>query len=171
MRQRLSVKFILPTAVVAVLGVAVLGMTITRYLGRELRGRADQQAADQVEAMLTVLQTADNLSSQSVRSAMKVLLQEGERIGAPETDKPTTIEGQMVPELRLGRSSQVGNFALVDRIKQPDAPPRFLSSAANSSCASPPTCLKRTAHGPSELLSTPRGEPSRRCRTDNPFMA
>ncbi|MGB8012919.1 MAG: Cache 3/Cache 2 fusion domain-containing protein [Terriglobales bacterium] len=118
MNKRLSVKFMLRTALVVVFGVSVLGLIMTRELGSEVRGRADQQATDQVNAVLNVLQTMDNLSSQSVHSAMKVLLQEAERVGQPETGKPVTIEGQSVPSLSLGHSSQIGNFALVDRLKQ-----------------------------------------------------
>jgi hypothetical protein len=115
---KLSVKFMLRTVVVVLLGISVLGWIMMRSLESEVRGRADQEAKDQVETMLTVLQTVDNLSSQSVRSAMKVLLQEGARIGAPDTDKSTNIGDQSVPDLRLGNSSQVGNFALVDHLKQ-----------------------------------------------------
>jgi methyl-accepting chemotaxis protein len=117
MRIRLSLKFMLPTAIVVVLGIGALGLVVMHSLGSEVRGRADQEAADQVGAVLSILQTVDDLSSQSVRSAMKVLLQEGERLGVPESNKSATIAGQTVPDLDLGRSSQVGNFALVDRIK------------------------------------------------------
>ncbi|HKN72150.1 MAG TPA: Cache 3/Cache 2 fusion domain-containing protein [Terriglobales bacterium] len=118
MRKHLSLTFMLRTAIVVTFGISVLGWIMTRSLGSEVRSRADQEATDQVSAVLTVLQTVDNLSSQSVRSAMKVLLQEGERLGVPQTSNSAMIAGQSVPDLHLGRSSQVGNFALVDRLKQ-----------------------------------------------------
>ncbi len=116
--QKLSFKFMLRTVIVVLIGVSALGYILTRSLASEVRKRADQEATDQVEATLNVLQTVDNLSSQSIQSAMKVLLQEGERIGVPETRNFTTLEGQPVPDLRLGNSPQTGNFALVDRLKQ-----------------------------------------------------
>ncbi|MGD0906330.1 MAG: Cache 3/Cache 2 fusion domain-containing protein, partial [Candidatus Acidiferrales bacterium] len=115
---KLSVKFMLRTVVVVFLGISVLGWIMTRALKVEVRARADQAAKDQVEAILTVLRMADNLSSQSVRSAMNVLLQEGERIGVPDINRATTLEGQSVPDLRLGQSSQIGNVALVDSLKR-----------------------------------------------------
>jgi methyl-accepting chemotaxis protein len=118
MKRRLSVKFILRTAIIVVCGISVLGWMMTRSLGTEVRERADQEATHQVEAMLTVLQTVDTLSSQSVHSAMKVLRQEGERMGAPDIDKTVNLGDTPVPDLRFGRSSQVGNFALVDHLKQ-----------------------------------------------------
>jgi len=118
MRSQLSLKFMLPTTVVVIFGVSVMGWIMSRALGSEVRERADREAKDHVDAVLAVLQTVDNLSSQSVQAAMKVLLQEGDRVGVPESKKSATIAGQSVPDLYLGRASQVGNFALVDRIKQ-----------------------------------------------------
>lgn len=115
---KLSVKFMLRTAVVVFFGISVLGWIMTRSLKAEVRTRADQAATDQVEAMLIVLQTVDILSSQSVRSAMSVLLQEGERIGVPEINRTTTLDGQPIPDLRLGQSSQTGSVALVDTLKR-----------------------------------------------------
>ncbi len=106
------------TTIVVAFGVSVLGWVAIRSLGSEVRGRADQEAADQVDTVLTVLQTVDDLNSQSVRSAMKVLLQEGERVGEPDASHSVSIGGHAVPDLAFGRSSQVGNFALVDRLKQ-----------------------------------------------------
>jgi len=115
---RLSVKFMLWAVIVVVLGISALGWIMTRFLESEVRGRADQEATEQVEVTLTVLQTTDSLSSQSVRTAMNVLLEEGERVGVPGIGKPTSLAGQEVPDLRLGNSSQVGNFGLVDRMKE-----------------------------------------------------
>jgi hypothetical protein len=91
-------------------GLCALGWILMHSLETEVRSWADQSATDQIESILTLLQTVDSLSSQSIRAAMNVLLQEGGRIGVPETDKLTTLEGQPVPDLRLGPSSQVGNF-------------------------------------------------------------
>ena len=115
---KLSVKFMLWTVVVVVFGMSVVGWIMTRSLESEVRAQANQEASDQVQAMLTVLQVTDNLSSQTVRAAMNVLLEEGERIGVPETKGTATLQGQTVPDLRLGNSSQVANFVLVDRLKQ-----------------------------------------------------
>jgi hypothetical protein len=115
---KLSVKFMLRTVVVVVVGISALGWIMTRALESEVRARADQAADDQVEEISIVLQTVDNLSSQSVRTAMKVLLQEGERMGAPESIPSSKADGKLLPELRLGHSSQAGDFVLVDHLKQ-----------------------------------------------------
>jgi hypothetical protein len=70
MRKHLSLKFMLRTAIVVTFGISVLGWIMTRSLGSEVRSRSDREATDQVSAVLNVLQTVDNLSSQSVRCAM-----------------------------------------------------------------------------------------------------
>jgi hypothetical protein len=117
MRKRLSLKFMLPTVIVVVLGISIFGFVIKRSMESEVTERADQEAALQVEAVLDTLQAVDDLSSHSVRSAMKFMLQEGERLGAPEIHGSAKIADQVIPALYLGRSSQVGNFELVDHIK------------------------------------------------------
>ena len=94
---KLSVKFMLWTVIVVLLGISLLGWIMMRSLESEVRGRADQEAKDQVETMLTVLQTVDNLSSQSVRSAMRVLLQEGARIGVPENGSRPPSRSRLFP--------------------------------------------------------------------------
>ena len=80
--------------IVVVVGFFVLGWIMMRSLESEVRGRADQEETDQIESTLTVLQTVDNLSLESVRAAMKVLLEQGERIGVPESDQMTTLDGR-----------------------------------------------------------------------------
>ena len=117
MQKRLSLKFMLPTAIAVVFGISIFGLVIMRYWESGVRSRADKEASEQLESVISTLQTVDDLSSQSVRSAMKVMLQEGERIGVPESKGTAKIEGQEVPALYLGSSPQTGNFALVDHIK------------------------------------------------------
>jgi methyl-accepting chemotaxis protein len=115
---KLSVKFMLRTVVVVFFGISALGWIMMRSLKSEVRARANQDVADQVESLLSVLQVADDLSVQATRSAMKVLLQEGERHGVPSASQSTFLGGQSIPDLRLGGSSQIGNFEVVDRLKQ-----------------------------------------------------
>jgi hypothetical protein len=173
MNKRLSLKFMLRTAIVVVFGISVLGWIMTRSLGSEVRGRADQEAADQADGMLSVLQAADKLSSQSVQTAMKVLLQEGERLGQPQTGKSAMIEGQLVPDLELGRSSQVGNFGLVDRIKQLTGctATLFVKSGDQFLRVSTNVLKPDGSRAVGTPLDSKRGGPSRRLKVDSRFTA
>lgn len=117
-RQRLSAKFMIPTTIVVIVGISLLGLVVDHSLELELQDRANEEAETQLTAIAAVLQTADDLGSQNVHSAMNVLLQEGQRLGAPQMRGSANINGQSVPALHLGASSQVGNFVLVDQIKR-----------------------------------------------------
>jgi len=118
MRQKLSLRFMLPTVTIVLLVMSLFGWLMGRTFESEVRSRANQEAEDQVERVLDGLQTVDGLSSQAVRSAMKVLVREGQQIGAPDIQGSATINGIVVPDLRLAGTSQVGNFVLVDRVKE-----------------------------------------------------
>jgi methyl-accepting chemotaxis protein len=83
----------------------------------EVRERADREAAEQTGRVLETLQTVDTLSTENVQAAIKVLMQEGQQVGVPETGPSRVIAEELVPDLRLGRTSQLGNFQLVDRAK------------------------------------------------------
>ncbi len=118
MRKYLSIKFMLPSCVVVVLGTSVFGWVMSHTLASEIRNRANREADEQVEAVLNTLQTVDGLSSQSVQAAMRVLHREAEQFGAPEIKGTATVAGSTLPELQLGHTSQDGNFGLVDRIRE-----------------------------------------------------
>ena len=108
----------LPTVIIVLSVMSVFGWLIGRAFEAEVRKRANQEAQDQVDRVFDGLQTLDTLSSQTVRFAMKLLVREGQQIGAPDIRGSATISGVVVPELRLGGASQVGNFVLVDRVKE-----------------------------------------------------
>jgi len=108
----------LPTITLVVVVMAVLAGVSARMLESEVRGRANSETAAETDRVLENLSTIDTLSSESVRAAMKVLIREGQHVGVAETKGTATIAEEVIPDLRLGDSPQVGNFALVDRIKE-----------------------------------------------------
>jgi hypothetical protein len=59
---KLSVKFMLRTVVVVVVGISALGWIMTRALESEVRARADQAADDQVEEISIVLHRRSTIS-------------------------------------------------------------------------------------------------------------
>jgi len=117
MRTKILAKFMLPTIALVVVVMTILAGIAARMLESEVRERANSEATAEADRVFDNLSTVDTLSSQSVRSAMKVLTREGDHLGEPEIKGAATIAGETVPDLRLGNSSQVGNFALVDRVK------------------------------------------------------
>ena len=117
MGKKLIVKFMLPTIAIVILMMLALGGITVRLLESEVRERANGEATAEADRVLENLATVDTLSSGEVRSAMKMLIREGEHQGTPEIQGTATLAGEVLPDLHLGGTSQTGNFTLVDRIK------------------------------------------------------
>jgi len=117
-KEKLSVRLMVPT--VAVVGGTLLlfGWVMTRTLESQVRSGASRELDEQLERMAEGLQEIDQLSSQSVAAAMKVLMREGAQVGMPRLSGTAAVGGQEVPALWLGKVPQAGDFALVDRVKQ-----------------------------------------------------
>jgi methyl-accepting chemotaxis protein len=114
---RLNTKIAAGTLSTVALGMAIFGIVKAHLMVLEVRERAQREATEKTEETLNTLQIVDTLSSQEVRSSLKVMVREGLLIGDPEIKGAIALNGRTVPDLRLGNSSQVGNFGLVDRMK------------------------------------------------------
>jgi methyl-accepting chemotaxis protein len=108
----------LPTVLIVICVMSAFGWIMARVLESEVRQRANGEAIEQTDRILDSLSTIDTLSSEKVRAAMRMLVTEGQRLGAVSVHGTTSMGGSSVPDLQLGGSSQVGNFGLVDRIKE-----------------------------------------------------
>jgi methyl-accepting chemotaxis protein len=118
MKNKLLHKFMLPSIVMVFVVMAMLGAFTAHFFENEVRARANDSAMSEANSVLDNLATTDSLSSSGVHTAMKVLMREGRQSGAPDLKGSATLQGQPIPDLRLGGNSQVGNFALVDRVKE-----------------------------------------------------
>jgi methyl-accepting chemotaxis protein len=116
-RKSLVLRLLLPTIAVVVAMMALLGGFAAHILETEIRERAAQQVGEQTGRVLDTLKTIDVLSAASAHSAVKVLMQEGQREGDASIGPDVSLDGKSVPELRFGKNSQTGTFALVDHVK------------------------------------------------------
>src|SRR5690348_12643673 len=118
LKRKVAARFMGPSVLVILAGICVFGWRAAATLESEIRGRANEQATNQAESILSALQTVDTLSSQSVQAAMKFMLREGHRIGNPGQKGETRAGQQNVPNLYLGSEAQCNNFQLVDIVRQ-----------------------------------------------------
>jgi methyl-accepting chemotaxis protein len=117
-RMRLVTRILLPILGLVLGLMALVALVTTNILEREIRGAAAREVAEQKDRVLEYLRLADGLSEDSVHAAMRVLMSDGAGIGEPSIAGEAKLGAKVVPDLRLGKTSQVGNFALVDRIQQ-----------------------------------------------------
>jgi len=78
---------------------------------------ASQDAARQSSEAMRHIATIDQLYRVQVGISMRLLEDQGGLKGAPSVGGETTVAGRTVPDLHLGKESQVLNFAMVDRVK------------------------------------------------------
>jgi methyl-accepting chemotaxis protein len=97
--------------------LGAFGWFIADLFTKQIHERAAGEATEESTALLDALKIVDSLASQNVQTTMKILMEEGKRIGAPQSGGNATIANVAVPDLLLGGSSQVGHFEFVDRIK------------------------------------------------------
>jgi methyl-accepting chemotaxis protein len=111
---RLTVSTLLVFSVTEILFGAVAWEWITGQLHRQ----ADAEAARESSEVIARLGSIDQLSRALVDSGMRVLEEEARLQGAPALVGAAAIGGKPVPNLVLGKESQVLNFALVDHVKE-----------------------------------------------------
>jgi methyl-accepting chemotaxis protein len=108
-----------------VLGITALlfaGMSLTigvviAYLNQKNIVKSAQESVDEyVKNVNANLEIVDGLLIKQVNSSMSTLKSLGKKTGAPNINGLSSINGQTIPNLRLGESSQVGSFKLVDEI-------------------------------------------------------
>ena len=118
MRNSLTMKVLVPTLSIVVLVMTAVAWTAVRRLEADIRATANTEAVDKLEQLDTALQVVDTLSSQAAHSAMMVMVREGLRQGPPRITGVVTLAGHDAPDLHLGRTSQSGDYRLVDEIQR-----------------------------------------------------
>ena len=112
--MRLVVHSVLGAAVIGILA----GVVGWNMVSRQIRRQAHDEAEHQSSAILNSLSAIDQLSRAQVETGMRIFEAEGNRVGEAALHGETVLAGKSIPDLHLGSSSVVGNFALVDRVKQ-----------------------------------------------------
>ncbi len=116
-KKSLVLRLLIPTVGVVIVMMALLGALAAHILETEIRERAAEQVREQTGRVLDTLKTVDTLSSAAARAAVSTLMREGQRLGEASLGPEVALQDRRVPDLRLGRRSEVGNFELVDQVK------------------------------------------------------
>jgi len=96
----------------------IFGAFTWYYFSARISREAEQEAGRESANVLGRIAVIDKLSRAQVETGMRILQEQGKRLGAPSLKGTTTVAGKIVPNLYLGSESQALNFALVDRVKE-----------------------------------------------------
>ena len=110
---RLAFSTLLAVAALMLLFGALAWFLVSAQVERQ----AAAEAGHQTDVVLASLSTIDQLTHAQVESGMKTLQDEGQRIGVASIAGTTDLAGKTVPDLHLGKESEVLNFAMVDHVK------------------------------------------------------
>jgi len=117
-REKLALRILVPTIATVTGTMLLLGGLAAQIVVSQIREATRAEVAEQTDRVLDTLAAVNALSSQTVHASMKVLQSEAQRLGEPALGPEVEQSGQTVPDLRLGKNSQTGQFALVDRVKE-----------------------------------------------------
>jgi methyl-accepting chemotaxis protein len=118
LNRRLSLRIMLPTIAIVVAVFGIFGWSMDRLSEAEVRSRAAGEVDSQLSRSLDSLGAANSLTGEAVHTAMQVLFEQGARAGLASIAGGAELNGGSVPNLRLGRGSQVGDFTLVDQVQR-----------------------------------------------------
>jgi methyl-accepting chemotaxis protein len=117
-RSSIGLRLIVSTLLVVSLTGVAFGVVAWEMVSSQVRQQATAESARQSSKVIARLATIDQLSRALVESGMRILQDEAGRKGAAALDGTASIDGKPVPNLVLGKESQVLNFAVVDHVKE-----------------------------------------------------
>jgi methyl-accepting chemotaxis protein len=116
MKNKISFKFLSITALMFAGMALAIGIVIAELNAAAIRRTAEASVNDYVNNISSNMGVIDELLRKHVNSSMEFLRTLGRNAGVPNISGTTLLKGQAVPNLRLGGSSQVENYRLVDEI-------------------------------------------------------
>ena len=116
-RSSLGMRLVFLTLSVVVIACLLCAGFAWRIASSWIEQDASQDAARQSGEAIRHIATIDQLYRVQVDNSMRLLEDEGSLKGAPSVAGEATVAGRTVPNLYLGKESEVLNFAMVDRVK------------------------------------------------------
>jgi methyl-accepting chemotaxis protein len=112
--MRLAVSTLLLVSVICI----VFGAFTWFFFSARTHQEAAQEALRQSAVAISRIANIDQLTGAQVESAMRILENQSRLKGTPSVKGEAAVAGRTVPDLHLGKESQVLNFAMVDHVKE-----------------------------------------------------
>ncbi len=114
----LIVRVAVSTLLLAIVLCGLLGALTWYFFSSRITRETNQEAERESANVLGRLAAIDQLSRAQVETGMRIIQDQGRKLGEPSLKGTTIVAGKSVPDLHLGSESQTLNFALVDRVKE-----------------------------------------------------
>ncbi|TDN56918.1 methyl-accepting chemotaxis protein [Azoarcus indigens] len=116
MTRTLSSRFLVPLFALLALATAVEATLGYLRASRDVAREVDALVEQKLTGVLDVLQVTNQLMGERVKSAMHLLVERGEGLGAAAQGPAVEVAGRSTPDLLLGSHPQANDFSLVDDV-------------------------------------------------------
>jgi methyl-accepting chemotaxis protein len=110
-------QLIVPTSLVVIGAVVISAWMISLLIKTQIHENTTDLVDATNQQVVSTLTSTNSLMREKVDIAMRILKNEGGKVGVPGVAGMAEVGGTAVPNLRLGGASQVNVFSLVDRAK------------------------------------------------------
>ena len=115
-RRRIVYKFLGPTLMVMLVGVAIATFGVVQWMEYDMHEHATEQADVQAQQAVDMLEMTHDLRIQMVEGGIRLVQERVEEWGEPAIDGTTSLNGTTVPDLQFGTQSQTGQYEIVDDV-------------------------------------------------------
>ncbi len=115
--ETIAFRIFVPITATILIVIALVVVALRFGITNRVENDAAQQTKNVIQLVSSELGVTEALMQERVRSAMKMLTEEGKKIGMPALGVPTQVVTETVPMLTFGFAEQNNNFALVDFVK------------------------------------------------------
>lgn len=117
-RASLALRLIRSTFFAVISMGLIFGIIAWQLISQHVNSAVEREAEQLAQDAIGKLGSIDDLSRAQVASSMRVLQDQGQRVGAPSVAGQATLGDKSVPDLHLGKNSTVLNYEVVDRVKE-----------------------------------------------------
>jgi hypothetical protein len=114
--HRLQFRILVPITLLVIAVVATGSYLMVRNAQHNVGAEIQRESQQQMGEIVRTLDITKNLIDEQVHGSMRLLTQQGAQLGAPSLGAPVELGGKMLPNLLLGKTSEVNQFDLVDGV-------------------------------------------------------
>jgi methyl-accepting chemotaxis protein len=115
--ETIAYRIFVPITATILIVIALVVVVLRFGIKNRVETDAAQQSQNVIQLVTSDLGITESLMQERVHAAMKMLMEEGKKMGAPTLGAPSQVGSETVPTLAFGMTEQNNNFSLVDFVK------------------------------------------------------
>ena len=117
-QRSLRVRLLLPVLALVLIAVIASTFVLATTEASRIRDDADASISRQTTALQSLLAVTRSIMLDQVKSSMRLLRAESDRLGNPSVGSVVDVSGHQVNDLQFGSTRQANHFDLVDQVTQ-----------------------------------------------------